>query len=256
MPGLPKATTAKPFTNSLGMKFVPVPGTDVLFCIWETRVQDYTAFASVIKVDAAWTMLEFHETPVGREPTHPVCGVSWDDAKEFCQWLTEKETADGLLQRGAHYRLPTDAEWSHAVGLHTEGGTTPKERSGKDGLTFPWGREWPPADKAGSYADSSYHTAFPMEKSWIEGYTDGFQTTSPVGSFTANRFGIYDLGGNVWEWCEDAFDESGKERVLRGASWNDCDRGYLLASYRIHYTPGSRYYDYGFRCVIAPPIAN
>ena len=250
-PGLPKATAAKPFTNTLGMKFVPVRGADVLFSIWETRVQDYSAFAAAKNADDAWTRQQFAETPVSREPSHPVGGVSWDDAKEFCQWLTEKETAEGVLKDGARYALPTDIEWSHAAGLHKEDGQTPRERSGKNTADYPWGRNWPPGDKAGSYADSSYHEAFPKERAWIEGYTDGVPTASPVGSFAPNESGIFDLGGNVWEWCEDAYDASGKTRVLRGASWGESDRGYMLSSYRIHFTPGRRYCDYGFRCVIA-----
>src|SRR6266446_1006685 len=105
---------------------------------------------------------------------------------------------------------------------------------------------WQPA-KSGDYADTAYHEKYPNEKAWIDGYSDGFPETAPVGSFPANEFGIHDLGGNVWEWCEDTYDPSTKDRVLRGASWDDSDRGYLMSSYRIHYPPGSRFSDYGFR---------
>jgi formylglycine-generating enzyme required for sulfatase activity len=59
-------------------------------------------------------------------------------------------------------------------------------------------------------------------------------------SFKPNKFGLYDLGGNVWEWCEDWYDNAQKDRVLRGGSWHSFDRGYLLSSYRNHYAPGSR----------------
>ena len=102
---------------------------------------------------------------------------------------------------------------------------------------------WPPPRGAGNYAV-------------IAGIDDGFGATAPVGSFRPDSSGIYDLGGNVWEWCEDLYDSSGTERVLRGASWDDSDRGYLLSSYRIHYPRGSRYHDYGFRCVLAPESAE
>ena len=78
--------------------------------------------------------------PAGREPEHPVCGVSWQDANAFCEWLTKKESADGKLPTGMKYRHPTDEEWSRGVGLAKEEGATPKERSGKNSVDFPWGR--------------------------------------------------------------------------------------------------------------------
>ena len=86
----------------------------------------------------------------------------------------------------------------------------------------------------------------------IAGYNDGFVNTSPVGSFAANRFGLFDLGGNAWQWCEDWFDQDRKERVLRGASWHYHDRATLLSSNRGHNLPGDRYNGNGFRCVLAP----
>ena len=72
----------------------------------------------------------------------------------------------------------------------------------------------------------------------IAGYNDGFVNTSPVGSFAANRFGLYDMGGNVWQWCEDWFDKDQKDRVLRGASWGNSTAHFLLSSYRDHRAPG------------------
>jgi formylglycine-generating enzyme required for sulfatase activity/tRNA A-37 threonylcarbamoyl transferase component Bud32 len=233
--GLPKATKDKPFVNTLGMEFVPVPGTAVLFCRWETRVKDYTAYAKGNKVDAAWAATNKEGVPSSREPEHPVASVSWNDANGFCEWLTKKEIAEGKLAKGMKYRLPTDEEWSRAVGLAFESGATPSAKSGKNSVDFPWGTGFPPAGKVGNYADEAFHAKFPNKKAgeeddsdvekdpkaknWIVGYTDGFATSAPVGSFPANEWGIHDLGGNVWEWCEDWYDASQKERVLRGASW-------------------------------------
>jgi serine/threonine protein kinase len=257
---LATATKDEPFVNTFGMKFVPVPGTQVLFSIWDTRVQDYKTYARDNKVDDSWTKQAKDGVPAGRELNHPVVGVSWEDAQRFCQWLTEKESAEGLLPKGLKYRLPTDEEWSWAVGLPPELGTTPEEKSGKNSVDFPWGRDYPPRQRVGNYADEAFHAKFPpknneknrIDNQWIEGFTDGYATTSPVGDFPANAYGLHDMGGNVWQWCEDWVNASHKDRVLRGASWDHYARGTLLSAYRHHPPPGGRAFSSGFRCVVAP----
>ena len=249
------ATKDAPFVNTLGMKFVPVPGTQALFSVWDTRVQDYEWFGRGRNVDDAWTKQEKDGVPVSRGADYPVVGVSWDDARAFCVWLTEKERVEGKLPQGIKYRLPTDEEWSRAVGLAKEEGATPKERDGKNTLDFPWGTVFPPATaRMGNYADAAWHEKFPKE-AWMEGYVDGYATTSPVGSFAPNAYGLYDMGGNVWQWCEDRFEPGGADRARRGASWSFSHRDYLLSSCRHHYDPYSHISDIGFRCVLAPVAA-
>jgi Sulfatase-modifying factor enzyme 1 len=97
--------SVQPFENTLGMRFLSVPGTQVLFSIWDTRVQDYQVFARATSTD--WPSPEFQQGP-----THPAINVSWLDAKRFCEWLTGKERAEGKIRPDQEYRLPTDVEWS------------------------------------------------------------------------------------------------------------------------------------------------
>ncbi len=73
-----------------------------------------------------------------------------------------------------------------------------------------------------------------------------------MGSFPANEFGLYDMGGNVWQWCEEWWDTEHKKRVTRGASWNNSDRDSLLSSFRAYGPAENRGNSGGFRCVLAP----
>jgi len=259
------ASRDAPWTNSLGMKFVPVKGTDVLFSIWDTRVQDFDAFVRASGYDAAnaaTNMFSLREDgwkqrgDTWKSPgftqgaTHPVVGVSWEDAKAFCKWLTEKERAAGRLTAGQEYRLPTDAEWSMAVGLGPETGSTPAEKSRKVADVYPWGTQWPPPQGAGNYCGEEAKQGLLTSWKVIDGYNDGYPRTSPVGSFAVNQFGLFDMGGNVWQWCEDLYQSDKEYRVLRGASWGLNDPDLLLSSYRIYDLPGNRFGINGFRCVV------
>ncbi len=242
IPGSPRnATKDRPFTNSLGMKFVPVPGTDTLFCIWETRVQDYAAYAAANSgVDDEWKDYEYKGHK--QTPDHPVVNVSWEDATKFCEWLSKKD--------GVTYRLPTDHEWSVAVGIGDRESATasPIDKSREIEGIYPWGSNWPPPDRSGNYSSSEAKTAFDF--TGIDGYDDGFAFTAPVGTYSANQLGVYDLGGNVWEWCQDWYSSDQKYRVLRGGSWYGGNPTNLLSSNRISNTPTNRYVNYGIRCVL------
>jgi formylglycine-generating enzyme required for sulfatase activity len=240
------------------MRFAPVPGTKVLFSIWGTRVKDYAAYAEANSgVDGQWRKVEWGGEPVSNGPEHPVTMVLWTEAKAFCRWLTEKEQRAGLISGDQSYRLSTDAEWSVAVGLQEPDVGTPKDKNWKIRGVYPWGTEWPPPSGAGNYADGAAKRRFrSLNKrrfgslSVIEGYEDGYATTSPVGSFRANRYGLYDMGGNVSQWCEDWYDTRQSSWVSRGGSWMSYAPDCLLSSYRGNYPPG-RYYDGGFRVVLA-----
>ena len=217
----------------LGMKFVRVPGTDVLFSVWDTRVKDFAAFVEATNYDAGteWKSPGFSQTS-----KDPVVYVSWDDAKAFCKWLTVKERGQGNIAASQEYRLPTDAEWSVAVGLPPESGNTPEEKDLRVKGVYPWGQQWPPPKGAGNYSPS-----------WN---VDSYEKTSPVGSFAANRFGLYDMGGNVWQWCEDLYSTEESTRVLRGGNWCFPSEELLLSSHRLARYPGARASFFGFRSVL------
>lgn len=254
------ATIGNPYVNSLGMQFVPVPGQKGTFmCRTETRVQDYRAYVQatgytqgggvmvfkdgkyLLEPSASWEDPGFHQ-----RGNHPVGCVSWEEARAFCAWLTESE--EGLV-----YRLPSDAEWSAAVGTEK----------------YPWGSGWPAPAIAGNYFSKEMlgeYPAFPVASE----IDDGFTRTAPVGSFAPNPFGFFDLGGNVWEWCEDKYRSSmnsaelleevpalRKEtaedgtpfRVRRGGSWINNSVMSLRSSYRVYNLPTARVFNFGFRVV-------
>jgi CubicO group peptidase (beta-lactamase class C family) len=240
-----QAIKDKPFTNSLGMKFVPVPGTQILMCIHETRRADYAAYAALHpEADASWQKVIFDGQPVSSRDDEPAVNVSWNAAQAFCQWLSQKE--------GRRYRLPTDREWSIAVGIgdrEPATGTTPESLSGKLKDEYPWGRVWPPVKGAGNFADEDCHRQCPSEKT-MEGYADGFSTTSPVMSFPPNALGIHDLSGSVWEWCEDFMNATKTHHVLRGGSWGTSARNALLSSFRGGQPSARIWRCDGFRCVL------
>jgi formylglycine-generating enzyme required for sulfatase activity len=228
------------------MKFAPVG--DVEFCIWQTRFKDFEVFAKSVNLrSTSWKGPGFKQGP-----DHPVVNVSWQEAIAFCKWLTDKEHKEGTLPAAQFYRLPTDLEWSKAVGLGAESGKTPEMRDMGVPDVYPWGNAWPPPAGAGNYTGEETGSDVA-----IKGYDDGFAWTSPVGSFPPNQFGLYDMGGNVWQWCMDTWNNESKAKVLRGASWyNGALKLSLLSSCRVHAAPDSSTDNYGFRIVRAKDEAK
>ncbi|MFN7560846.1 MAG: bifunctional serine/threonine-protein kinase/formylglycine-generating enzyme family protein, partial [Prosthecobacter sp.] len=246
-----EATKDRPFVNSLGMKFVPLPGTKVLFCIHEVRYKDYSVYAKENPaIDPTWKNQEHYGFKVReRFEDHPVVGISWEDAMAYCAWLSKKE--------GKVFRLPSDHEWSLAVGIKDEDSSlSPDAKSGKI-AGYPWGVEYPPPRGAGNYSDLSRRSVSPLPAAGnIAAYEDGFVTTAPVMSFGANAFGLYDLGGNAREWVLDLFKPGGDRHVLRGCSWDRGNEDLLRSSRRD--IPGIPYRmnDCGFRVVIEQSTAS
>ena len=185
----------------------------------------------------------------------PVVGVSWNDAAEYCNWLSVKEglepaykSAGGRLvpvvPATVGYRLPTEAEWEWAA-------------RGSALRKYPWGDALPVPPAAGNFADAR---AQPLVPQILPDYDDGHAATAPVGSFAPNAQGFFDLGGNVAEWTHDLYTVqpasssvavdpaaggAGTLRVIRGSSWRHSAVTELRLAYR-DYGDGKRN-DLGFR---------
>lgn len=172
---------------------------------------------------------------------HPVVFVSYQTAQAFCKWLSEKE--------GRNYRLPTEAEWEYAA-------------SGLREATYSWGNE--PNSVAGkaNFADKSFVETYPNRVGHNE-ISDGFVHTAPVGSFQPNRYGLFDMHGNVLEWVSDWWGapspgssinptgpKNGDFRIAKGGAWGDTPEKLRIA-YRFHDSPDQRFAGLGFRVVLA-----
>ncbi len=231
----PKQATT---VNSLGMKFAAVG--DVQFSVYLTTRKDFEAFATATHLKSeAWQTPGFEQGP-----DHPVVNVSWREADAFCKWLTEKERAAGLLTANEYYRLPTDLEWSKAVGLAAEKGASPEERDMGVPDVYPWGKEGLRPRDAGNYGVVHFSAEDRKDE-------DGYRYTSPVGKFRINAFGLYDMGGNVWQWTSDFWNSENRAKTLRGASWDNGVSLSLLSSCRISVSPDTIHDTYGFRIVKA-----
>ena len=237
LPDASKLTPARPgqnFINSLGMSFRPLEeGSARLVGEHEVRVNDYVVLATT--QGKVWS----------RRPTfnigdlHPIVNVSWEDANNFCAWLTTRERANGLIPATASYRLPTDLEWSLAAGLRDETGDNPATRHLANKTDFPWGREVVPPGRSAN-----------LDTGKTPGYQDNYSYTSPVGAFSPNSLHLFDMAGNVAEWCADPWPGAEGEHVIRGSSWLSSAPETFFTSYRQHLPAASVRPDLGFRVML------
>ncbi|MBM4054137.1 MAG: PEGA domain-containing protein [Planctomycetes bacterium] len=189
----------------------------------------------------------------------PAVQVSWEQAALYCNWLSEKEKLPEVYMKQGEklvaryplpdgYRLPTEAEWEYCARF---GGN-------KEVLMYPWGDTFPPPAKTVNIADrSAKDVVFPI----LDDYNDDYPVAAPSASFKANTLGIYDLGGNVAEWCHDYYTiypyspeeryqdpagpEEGKHHIVKGSGWSHASISVLRSAYR-DYSDDKRI-DVGFR---------
>jgi formylglycine-generating enzyme required for sulfatase activity len=227
------------FVTETGIKLLPIPAGTFLMGSppGEADRQEIETQHQVTLTQGFWlgatdvTQAQW-TTVMGTNPSHfkgetlPVLAAFWDNAMAFCQKLTERERAAGHLPEGYAFTLPTEAQWEYAC----RAGTT------------------------GAYAGDLDAMA------WYAKNSGG--TTHPVGTKEPNTWGLFDMHGNVWEWCADWYGSypggsatdptgpaSGSLRVLRGGSWN-FDAASCRSALRYNFEPSFRFSSVGFRVAL------
>ncbi len=238
------------FTNSIGMEFVLIPAGSFLMGSPDTEAGRYfdegpqhqVTFRKPFYLGKFQVTQAQWQAVMGTNPSYfkgrnlPVENVSWNECQEFLKKLNAKH--DGYT-----YRLPSEAEWEYACRAGT---TTP----------FSFGQII-------TTNQVNYNGDYPYRNELRGQYR---QKTTPVGSFPANVWGLHDMHGNVWEWCQDwwhsnydgaptdgsvwKFEPDNKFRVMRGGSWGD-NAWVCRAADRGRFIPGLRFRNLGFRVVAA-----
>ena len=178
--------------------------------------------------------------------THPVVCVSWEDATAFVEWMNKNHLPTEARSRGLKYSLPTEAQWEYAC----RAGTT---------TDFFWGDTEVEGE---GYLNGAGKECVPngFDGGCFFPFNDGYKRlTSPVGSFKPNAWGLYDMLGNAFEWCNDWYGDypsgavtdpvgpsTGSDRVFRGGGWGS-EVGICRSAYRGHSGPSLRFSAHGFR---------
>ncbi len=193
----------------------------------------------------------------------PVVNIDWNQAAAYLNWLSGQDGLQPFYIKQVDqfvaaspptngYRLPTEAEWAYSA----------RQAGKQDNLRYPWSGGFPPRTVVANFADESARTILPRV---LPNYNDSFPVTSPVGYFSPNQAGLYDLGGNASEWCHDYYSAytgrlaetsdplgppAGVHKVIRGSSWKDSSITEMRLSYRAYHKEARN--DVGFRIARYP----
>ena len=223
---------------------------------------DTSAYSSYSQISLSTGVFSV-STKAGRDmSSDPMVEVSWYGSAAYCNWRSQREgyqqcynlsTWDCDFSKNG-YRLPTEAEWEYAA------------RGGLSGKRFPWG-DTISHSQANYRSDAYYGYDVSPTRGCHPAYNDGIRPyTAPVGSFSPNGYGLYDMAGNVREWCNDWYKDtyyqsspysnptgpaSGGYSVLRGGCWGNQPDNCRVAFRDDIFYPGDRAYDSGFRVVLS-----
>jgi len=249
------AQPAKPKEGPLGMKFVPLPKA-TFYMGWngekgsakKTEINEDFEIAIHTVTQGQWQEVMgknpswFSRDGGGKDTVKdikdedlkqfPVEQVSWDDTQEFIKKLNEKEKG-----KGYQYRLPSEVEWEYAC----RGGATSEEE-----CSYHFYFAKPTNDL--SSKEANFNGNHPFGKADKGPYLG---RTTKVGSYAPNKVGLYDMHGNVWQWCEDVWEKGGSVRVYRGGGWG-FDGFYCQAALRLGRAPTLRSSLLGFRLARVP----
>ena len=253
-----RAEPPKPREGPLGMKFVPLPkGT--FYMGWKgtkgsakkTEIQADFEIAIHTVTQGQWQAVMgnnpswFSREGGGKDKVKdikdadlkhfPVETVSWNDVQEFIKKLNEKEKGKGWL-----YRLPSEVEWEYAC----RGGATTEEE-----CSYHFYFAKPTNDLSSKEANFDGNNPF--------GKADkgpNLERTTKVGSYAPNKLGLYDMHGNVWQWCSDLYIPGASARMLRGGCWNDLSGVSCRSANRYIIEPVVRFRIFGFRLAAVPEV--
>jgi formylglycine-generating enzyme required for sulfatase activity len=243
----PKAGKAAPVPPRPATGAVPWPGEDWTVpelgmpFVWVVQLGYWAGRHTVTNSEFAPCLAQGCAAPHAGsaldDPRQPVVHISFEEMCAYSVWLTSRERTAGRLPKNLSYRLPTRTEWSVLA------------QCGDD-REYPWGDAWPPT--YGNYAGTQTQRLYP-DVEVIRGYTDSAATSCPVEESGANEWGLYGLGGNVWE-------ATLKDRMplrfdaWRGGAWDSFSPPRLQCLYRDTARPRGKSEIHGFRLVLGPPL--
>jgi formylglycine-generating enzyme required for sulfatase activity len=217
------------------------------FCMGRFEVTQAEYLAVMGNNPSYFTTNDFYGNPISPDLSRPVERVNWFDATNYCAQLTARERSAGRLPDGYVYRLPTESEWEYACRAGT---TTP----------FHYGNELL-SGMANFSGFREYRVGNPY---YLNASGTFLGRTTSVGSYAPNAWGLYDMHGNLWEWCQDRYGTypsgsvsdpqgapSGPQRVFRGGGWQFFAVA-CRSAWRNSDNPTSRFDLIGIRVVLAP----